>query len=101
MILQQLEISGEADAKEKIPKTLFRGRGCNLCNHTGFLGQTGIFEILQVTEGIRELILAMKPAPDIKKQAMKEGMATMFEDGLEKVEKGITTIEEVLRVVSE
>ncbi|KKW14486.1 MAG: Type IV-A pilus assembly ATPase PilB, partial [Candidatus Jorgensenbacteria bacterium GW2011_GWB1_50_10] len=55
----------------------------------------------EITDGIRELILRSKPANEIKKQGIKEDMVTMFEDGLQKVERGVTTIEEILRVVNE
>ncbi len=99
LIKRQLELAGEET--KSIPKILFRGKGCNLCNHSGFQGQIGIFELLSVTDPIRQLILKNAPAMEIKKQAIKEKMETMFQDGLEKVERGITTIEEILRVVSE
>jgi type IV pilus assembly protein PilB len=99
LIKKHLALSGEK--VESIPKSLFRGKGCNLCGHTGFQGQIGIFELLQVSESIKELILKTAPASEIKKQAVKEGMTTLFQDGLQKVERGVTTIEEILRVVSE
>jgi len=101
LVRQQLKLIGETKIEDKIPRTLFKGKGCDLCNHTGYAGQTGIFEILEITDGIRELILRSKPANEIKKQGIKEDMVTMFEDGLQKVERGVTTIEEILRVVNE
>lgn len=84
-----------------IPKTLYRGRGCNVCGHSGFQGQVGIYELFRVSEAIRSLILAEAPVAEVRKKAMSEGMVSMFQDGLDKVERGVTTIEEVLRVVSE
>ncbi|HTW96213.1 MAG TPA: GspE/PulE family protein [Candidatus Methylomirabilis sp.] len=99
LIKKHLAQSGET--YQEVPKILFRGKGCNLCNHSGFQGQIGIFELLHFSDGIKELILKMAPAMEIKKLAMKEGMTTMFVDGLQKVERGVTTIEEVLRVVNE
>ena len=84
-----------------MPKNLFRGKGCRVCGNSGFQGQIGIFELFRVTDAIRELILKSAPSSEIRKTAVKEGMTTMFEDGLKKVEKGITTIEEILRVVRE
>lgn len=85
----------------QIPKTLYAGQGCNLCAHTGFQGQIGVFEILKISDPIRKLVADQVSARDIRVQAIKEGMVTMFEDGLDKVQKGITTIEEVFRVVQE
>lgn len=84
-----------------VPSLLFKGKGCNLCNHTGYRGQIGIFELLRVTDAIRDLILQRAPTNEIKKQAIAEKMTVMFEDGLKKVEAGVTTIEEVLRVTKE
>ena len=100
LINAQLALIGDAHVKN-IPGTIFKGKGCKVCGLTGFQGQIGIFETLSVSDAIRELLLAQKPVGDIRKQAIKEGMTTMFEDGLEKVEKGITTIEEIIRVVRE
>jgi type IV pilus assembly protein PilB len=99
LIKKQLELADEKI--RQIPKMLFRGKGCNLCNHTGFQGQIGIFELLHVSDAIRQMILRNAPAMEIKKQAIKEGMVSMLQDGLLKAEEGVTTIEEVLRVVSE
>ena len=84
-----------------IPKTLFRGKGCNACNHSGFQGQIGLYELLHVSESIKKMILRMASATEIKEQAIKEGMTTMLQDGLQKAERGITTIEEIMRGVSE
>ncbi|TSC78593.1 MAG: type IV pilus assembly protein PilB [Parcubacteria group bacterium Gr01-1014_33] len=83
------------------PSLLFRGKGCALCNFTGYRGQIGIFEVLRVTDAIRNLILKRSPTNEIKKEAIGEGMALMFEDGLKKAEAGITTLEEVMRVTKE
>ena len=86
---------------KSIPARLFRGKGCKVCGGSGFHGQIGVFEVFRVSDAIRELILKLSPVNEIRKQAAKDGMRSMFEDGLDKVEKGITTIEEVLRVVRE
>jgi len=89
-------------AKEKGGKIrLFRGRGCSLCQKTGYLGRTGIFEILEITEPIKKLVMVKANASQIKEEAQRLGMKTMLEDGFEKVEKGITTIDEILRVTKE
>jgi type II secretion system protein E len=77
-----------------------RGKGCEACKHTGFKGRTAIYEILFVDDVIRELILAKASAVDIKKKAVLLGMSTLRDHGWEKVAKGITTPEEVMRVVA-
>ncbi|MEW6095831.1 MAG: type II secretion system ATPase GspE [bacterium] len=82
-------------------KTLLKGRGCENCNYSGFKGRTGIFELLVVNDEIRDLILQKTNASKIKKQAVKLGMKTMRDDGFQKVQRGLTTIEEVLRVAQE
>jgi type II secretory ATPase GspE/PulE/Tfp pilus assembly ATPase PilB-like protein len=100
LIAAQIALSGDMQIKN-VPKTLYKGQGCKVCGGSGFSGQIGIFEVFRVTDKIRELILKQATASEIRKAAAKEGMAAMFEDGLSKVERGITTIEEVLRVVRE
>ena len=86
----------------KVPKVLYRGRGCPACNNTGFLGRLGIFEAMNITEEVRKLIISPEFNLDnLRKLAKKEGMTTMFEDGMRKVELGMTTVEEVLRVIRE
>lgn len=82
-----------------IPERLFQGRGCNACNLSGYRGLIAIFEILRSTEAIKKLIVERAIASKIKEKATEEGMKTMFEDGLLKAEAGITTIDEVLRVI--
>ena len=77
---------------------LYKGKGCDRCNHTGYLGRVGVFEVLEVDDAIRDLIMKNANANAIAKQAVANGMTTMFEDGLAKVATGITTIEEVIRV---
>lgn len=84
-----------------MPSTLFQGKGCEVCAHTGYNGQVGIYEIFQVSEKIREQVAKNVPAQELRKLAIKEGMVTMFEDGLHKVELGTTTVEEVIRVARE
>lgn len=80
------------------PTLLFRGRGCDRCNGTGYSGRTAIHEFLQVGEYLKDLILNNADSDTIKAAAKKEGMKGMFEDGIAKVMQGETTIEEVLRV---
>ncbi|HSX58128.1 MAG TPA: GspE/PulE family protein [Candidatus Saccharimonadales bacterium] len=78
-----------------------RGKGCNVCNNEGFRGRVGIFEILKVSEKIKELIFAKASAKEIEEQAKKAGFRSMFSDGLNKVQAGLTTIEEIVSAVRE
>ena len=75
------------------------GRGCNSCANTGYLGRTAVFEILPISEEIRRLLLSGASAGQIRAQAQKEGMISMWRDGMLKVKAGITTPCEVLRNV--
>ncbi len=77
---------------------IYKGTGCKICHMTGYSGRIGVFEIMEVTKDIKQLIVAKADSDAIEVQAKKEGMITMLEDGLDKVTKGLTTIEEVLRV---
>lgn len=98
---QMREMNLDTD-KLKIPKILYKGRGCSSCGNTGYLGRIGVFEVLKITETIRAVIMDPNFSLDIlKKKAREEGMTTMFEDGLKKVELGMTTIDEVFRVIRE
>ncbi|MBU1167647.1 GspE/PulE family protein, partial [Patescibacteria group bacterium] len=78
--------------------TVYKGKGCKTCHNTGYTGRAGIFEVLEITEEVKSLIMQRANAAKIQKQAVKEGMTTMVEDGLRKVAEGRTTIDEVLRV---
>jgi type II secretory ATPase GspE/PulE/Tfp pilus assembly ATPase PilB-like protein len=78
--------------------TIFKGRGCNHCLGTGYWGRTGIYEILPVNENIRQRITERAPANEIKQWAVSAGMKTLRMDGAQKVLKGVTSIEEVVRV---
>lgn len=95
----QLEVHGQKNPK--LPSQLFKGKGCNICGFTGYHGQIGIFEIMEVTPNIRKIITSEVSIDKIRETARMEGMASIFEDGLDKAEKGITTIEEVMRVTME
>ncbi len=78
------------------PVTLYRGKGCVLCQNTGFQGRTGIYELLLVTDMIRSLVIKNSDSPTIRRAAVEEGMDTLRDDGARKVLEGFTTIEEVL-----
>lgn len=75
----------------------YKPSGCNECNNTGYKGRTGIFEVMKVTDDIRDMILARAQSKEIKKKAMEQGMITLRQSGLVKIKNGITSIEEVLR----
>ena len=79
----------------------FEGKGCAACNNTGYVGRTGIREVLEVNEEIRQLIMNRANARQIKDAAVKAGMTTMVEDALERASKGITSIAEILRIIHE
>jgi type II secretory ATPase GspE/PulE/Tfp pilus assembly ATPase PilB-like protein len=85
-------------AKGAAPPRLYKGKGCDRCNHTGYLGRLGLFEVLEVDDAVRDLIMKGANANAITKQAIANGMTTMFEDGVQKVKEGLTTIDEVIRV---
>lgn len=83
---------------ETIGETAY-GKGCDKCNHTGYLGRTGIFELFVMNDEFRQLISGNYKESEIMNLAKAGGMTTLIEDGIEKVKKGITTIEEILRVI--
>lgn len=77
---------------------VYQGAGCKVCHKTGYLGRIGVFEVLEMDKEIKDLIAAKHDSDEIAKIAIQKGMTTMLDDGFDKVLKGITTIEEVLRV---
>ena len=86
----------------KLPKNFYRGKGCSNCGTTGYRGRLGIFEYLDVNEKIKKVIISKDfTLEKLMMTARENGMRTMFEDGLMKVELAMTTIDEVLRVIRE
>ena len=77
--------------------TFYNGTGCNFCNMTGYLGRLGVFEVLVISETVRDMIVNRATAGDLRATALSEGMVTMRHDGMTKVKEGITTSAEVLR----
>jgi type IV pilus assembly protein PilB len=75
-----------------------KGRGCNNCGNSGFRGRLGVFELLMMGSKIRELAFQGASTQEIRKEAIKGGMSTLYDDGIRKVLEGITTIDEVFRV---
>src|SRR6187397_2740821 len=82
------------DASTVIPN---RGRGCERCNNTGYKGRVGLYEVMEVTEDLRELILVGASALELRRKAVEEGMLTLRASGLRKVKDGVTTLDEVVR----
>ncbi len=87
-----------SDFKIERGQKLYRGVGCRECRHTGYRGRLGIFELLPVDDEVREMILQRKSATDIQGAARANGLKLMREDGWSKVIKGITTVDEIVRV---
>ncbi|MCL4554517.1 MAG: Flp pilus assembly complex ATPase component TadA [Actinobacteria bacterium] len=81
------------------PPQIFRAKGCKKCNNIGYKGRMGIHEVLTMSETIERMTVEHASADDIKRQAIEEGMLTLRDDGFEKVKMGLTSIEEILRVV--
>jgi type IV pilus assembly protein PilB len=76
---------------------LYKGRGCQTCNNTGYKGRVGLYEVMEITDGMREMILTGASAIELKNRAMEEGMITLRGSGLRKLKAGQTTVEEVVR----
>ncbi len=90
-----VEVGFTADEAKSI-KT-FKGKGCATCNNTGYKGRIGLYEVLEITDEIRELILIGASALELRKKAVEDGMITLRESGLHKIRAGVTTVEEVVR----
>jgi type II secretion system protein E len=97
-ILRELQTQYEEDVSRI---QFFTGKGCESCKFTGYRGRTGIYEFLVISDPVRELILQRASASQIKKVAIKEGMHTLRQDGWEKVKRGLTTPDEVIRVTQQ
>ncbi|MBM4338096.1 MAG: type IV-A pilus assembly ATPase PilB [Deltaproteobacteria bacterium] len=76
---------------------VFKGKGCSICNATGYKGRVGLYEVMAIKEEIKELILSRASTSEVKKEAMRLGMKTLRQSGIIKIREGLTTIEEVLR----
>lgn len=93
-------MEGAAACTERVKK-LWRGKGCDTCNNSGYHGRIGIYEVMPVDDALREAMLKRSSASDMKKIAVSNGMRTMVQDGFSKAIQGITTLEEILRVIHE
>jgi type IV pilus assembly protein PilB len=74
-----------------------KGKGCEKCNNTGYKGRVGLYEVMEVTEDLRELILVGASALELRRKAVDEGMITLRGSGLRKIKDGVTTLDEVVR----
>ena len=92
------QLAYEQELNEKQSEFLI-GAGCNFCANTGYLGRTGIFEVMVMSESVRRMVLGSAGADDIRAQASKEGTVLLWHDGMVKVKEGITTPYEVIRNV--
>ena len=92
-LLAQLEISRRDIGEKKF----YYGKGCDACNHTGYKGRIGIYELMKITDPVRELINERAPTVILKQKAVELGMVTLRQDGLRSIFAGDTTIEEVLK----
>jgi len=112
-ICEKCRVSGEAsitDIEKILPNagayfegekiTLFRGKGCKACGNKGYEGRTAIFEFIAMTPQLQELILKNPSTHEVWELARSQGSRSLFEDGIDKVKKGITSLEELLRVAS-
>ncbi|HTO72365.1 MAG TPA: type IV-A pilus assembly ATPase PilB [Gemmatimonadales bacterium] len=91
-----LESLGE-DLDDLRKLTFYRGRGCDTCNGTGYKGRAGLYEVMALSPELRRLILRGGSVAEMKDQAVSEGMLTLRMDGMKKIEKGVTTVEEVIK----
>jgi len=101
-VTKTLAEAEKTEAEQDLTQVLFfKGKGCNKCGGQGYKGRIGIYEVLAMTETIKDMVTSQKDSDTIREKAREEGMATMLEDGFLKAKSGVTTIEEVLRVTKE
>jgi general secretion pathway protein E len=86
------------DATTELPRTEWRGTGCDACLGTGYRGRTGIYEVLVLDEELRAEVMRQRGSGELRRLAVAHGMRTLFDDGIRQVRLGVTTLEEVMRV---
>jgi type IV pilus assembly protein PilB len=96
----ELEEAGFSESEWPEIKELYRAVGCSVCGKTGFRGRQGLYEVMAMSEELERLCVARASSDEIRRMAIEQGMLTLRDDGLEKVKAGVTTIEEVFRVVA-
>jgi general secretion pathway protein E len=99
--LRQASITPKILSDAGNPRVLYKAQGCPACQHTGYQGRTGIYELMLIDDDIRQLVLKNVDSSTIKRQAEARGMVTLLEHGAYKVARGITTAAEVLSVTAE
>lgn len=77
--------------------SIYKGAGCATCNGTGYKGRIGLYEVMEITDELRELILVGASGLELRRKAIEEGMLTLRISGLEKIKQGSTTVDEVVR----
>lgn len=100
-IRQEIEAMPPAQRPKNNDLTFYQGKGCGICHQSGYKGRLGIYEVLPVTDSIRQLALKRVSAREITEKAIEEGMTTMKQDGILKALQGVTTLEEVWRVTKD
>jgi len=86
---------------DRLPKVLYKGRGCRECQGTGYRGRIGIFEMMVVTDDVRSLVIENASAPELRKVAVRQGMMSLRDDGFRHLAEGRSTVEEILRVTKD
>lgn len=99
--LEELKKVFEKNKVDTSNLKLLKGKGCSVCSNTGYKGRMGIYELLVISDMIKEMIIKRTSSNSLTEQAVKEGLVTLFEDGLKKVADGLTTYEEICRVTME
>jgi len=92
-VLSELQL----DPKDAKDATFMEGAGCVDCNNSGYRGRQGVYEVMNLSPRLRDLILERSSATDIKRVAIQEGMLTLRRDALQKLKRGITSVQEVLK----
>ena len=90
-----VEVGFSPDESTKLK--MYKGQGCSTCNNTGYKGRIGLYEVMEINDELRELILIGASALELRKKAIEDGMISLRESGLQKIRDGVTTIEEVVR----
>jgi type IV pilus assembly protein PilB len=89
--------SSNLTSEEAASIQFYRGEGCDACNGSGYSGRQGLYEVMPMTAELRRMVLAGSSSDDLKNQAIAEGMITLRKDGILKVRRGVTTLEEVIK----
>ncbi|OGE76808.1 MAG: hypothetical protein A3C85_03275 [Candidatus Doudnabacteria bacterium RIFCSPHIGHO2_02_FULL_48_21] len=100
-LVEVMKREGVEKVKRVTDLDFYEGKGCEKCNHTGYKGRMGIYEVLNVSEPVQKLIVSQATTNQIQSQAVQESMVLMWQDGFIKAHQGLTTINEVLRVTKE